>query len=266
MKKSNQNLVLNLFEHTKTEDKAKQAAADKVEKADDRKQKFEQLIKGEYKDLYSQKIKDIVSKRFKGIDELKDKLAAAQDILAILSEKYGIDEGDLDALRSKVMTDDSLISEQAQRKGIDAESYRYIRNLERQNEYLKKQMSRSKEQAQIARWYNETEAIAKEYPDFDINEEIENAKFIELIKNGVDMKTAYEVVHHADIINRIKQSTAAQAQKTAAEQMQSRDSRPVENGLSAQSPALIKTDISKLTPEQRADIARRVAMGEKITF
>ena len=50
------------------------------------------------------------------------------------------------------------------------------------------------------------------------------------------------------------------------ERLLSQKRRPVENGLSAQSPAIIKTDVSKLTPEQRALIAKRAAMGETITF
>ena len=267
MKKFDTKVLLTLFEQTKPQEKAEPT---KDNAAEERKQKFEQLIKGEYKDLYSQKIKDILSKRFKGIDELKDKLAGVQDIIDILSEKYGTDKGDLSTLRTKVMEDDSLIREQAQRKGLDVESYRYIKHLEQENQYYKDSIARSKEKTKLAdtigRWYNETELVSKEYPEFDINTEIENAKFIELIRNGIDMKTAYEVTHHSDIIEKIKQATAADAAKAARQQMQSVNSRPVENGLSAQSPAVFKTDVSKLTPEQRAEIARRVALGEQIRF
>ena len=263
-------LMLTLFEQAKNDDKAKQSEEEKTTSDRERKEKFEQLIKGEFKDLYSQKIKEIISKRLKGVEELRDRLAETEDIIGILSEKYGTDTADLASLRSKVMEDDSLLSEQAEKKGLDVNSYRYIKNLEQENRYYKNQIARTREKAQMAdaigRWHNETELVSKDYPEFDITAELENAKFIQLIKNGVDMKTAYEVTHHNDIIEKIKKSTSEEAAKAAREQMQSVNSRPVENGLSAQSPAIFKTDISKLTPSQRAEIARRVAMGEQIKF
>ena len=48
--------------------------------------------------------------------------------------------------------------------------------------------------------------------------------------------------------------------------MRSVKSRPVENGSNDLSAAILKSDVSKLTPEQRAEIAKRVARGENITF
>lgn len=270
MKNSRTLLLLNIFEQKDNEKNTTPAQTPAAEPEAERKEKFEQLIKGEYKDLYSRKIKDIISKRLKGVDELKEKLAGMQDIIDILGEKYGVDTDDISALRTKVMEDDSLISEQADKKGVDVKNYRYIKSLEQENRYYKELAERDREKAQMAdaigRWYNETEQVAKDYPEFDINEEMENAMFIQLIRNGVDMKTAYEVVHHPDIIEKIKKTSSENAAKAVREQMESVNSRPVENGLSSQSPAIFKTDVSKLTPDQRAEIARRVAKGEKISF
>ena len=270
MKNSKTHLLLSLFEQKNDEKNINPAQSQNKDADADRKEKFEQLIKGEYKDLYSRKIKDIISKRLKGVDELREKLAGMQDIIDILSEKYGVANDDISALRTKVMEDDSLISEQADKKGIDVKNYRYIKNLEQENRYYKECAERDREKAKMAdaigRWYNETEMVSKDYPEFDINEEMENAMFIQLIRNGVDMKTAYEVVHHPDIIEKIRKTSSENAAKAVREQMESVNSRPVENGLSAQSPAVFKTDVSKLTPEQRADIAKRVARGEQISF
>ena len=270
MKNSRTLLLLNIFEQKDNQKNTTPAQTPAAAPEAERKEQFEQLIKGEYKDLYSRKIKDIISKRLKGVDELKEKLAGMQDIIDILGEKYGVDTDDISALRTKVMEDDSLISEQADKKGVDVKNYRYIKSLEQENRYYKELAERDREKAQMAdaigRWYNETEQVAKDYPEFDINEEMENAMFIQLIRNGVDMKTAYEVVHHPDIIEKIKKTSSENAAKAVREQMESVNSRPVENGLSSQSPAIFKTDVSKLTPDQRAEIARRVAKGEKISF
>ena len=124
MKNSKTHLLLNLFEQKNISPAQPKAAEPEAE----RKEKFEQLIKGEYKDLYSRKIKDIISKRLKGTEELKEKLAQMQDIIDILSEKYGVDANDISELRTKVMEDDSLISEQADKKGVDVKEA-YEKNI-----------------------------------------------------------------------------------------------------------------------------------------
>lgn len=236
----------------------------------DKKAEFEALIKGEYKDLYCEKIKEIISKRLKNTDALKEKLAKADQIIEVLADRYKTDKGDLEKIAELVSGDDELISENAKEKGIDTQNYRYIKSLEKENHYYKELQNKEKQQQamehQIKKWYDESEQLAQNYPDFDMNSEVANEKFVALIKNGVDMKTAYEVVHHDEIINAIKDKSAKEAEKQTTERLLSVDRRPVENGLSAQSPALVKTDVSKLTPQQRANIAKRVSMGETITF
>ena len=52
--------------------------------------------------------------------------------------------------------------------------------LDKQNKEIKQQLDN---------WYNQSEEIAKEYPDFDLDGEIENVKFVDLLRKGVDMKT-----------------------------------------------------------------------------
>ena len=150
MKNSRTHLKLNLFEQKTAEKIAEPAQTNIAESEAERKEKFEQLIKGEYKELFNRKIKDIISKRLKGMDELKDKLAGMQDIIDILSEKYGVDTDDIPALRTKVMEDDALISEQADKKGVDVKNYRYIKNLEQENRYYKERAERDREKAKMA--------------------------------------------------------------------------------------------------------------------
>ena len=58
--------------------------------------------------------------------------------------------------------------------------------------------------------------------------------------------------------------------KSAAQQVtdnvRARGARPAENGVSSGSGFLVKSDVSKLTKKDRAEIARRAAHGEKIVF
>ena len=239
-------------------------AADKKEiiqpDANDKKAEFEALIGGEYKDLFSEKVKEIISKRLKGTDDIKSKLAKYEQVIELVANKFGIDKNDIDVIKEKVenststepkdKTPDNKNAEyETLKKEIDA--FKQMMEQEKQNKEIKQQLDN---------WYNQSEEIAKEYPDFDLDSEIENEKFVDLLRKGVDMKTAYQVAHLEDIMSAKVNSSNDE------ERLLSQKRRPVENGLSAQSPAIIKTDVSKLTPEQRALIAKRAAMGETITF
>lgn len=251
-------------------ERQEKAAAEKAAKPTDPKAEFEKLIRGEYKEAYEEKIKENLAKRFRENEELRKKLDDANEILAELSERYNMDFEDTDGLKRAVHADDGLFADEAQRQGMDVETYRYMKKLERENLGYKKQIEKSRRESEAAemmkRWYNNSRELADSYPDFDMTAEIDNPKFIKLVQNGIDLKTAYEVVHIADILDRERDSAATEARKDAELEYRSRDNRPYENGLSAQSSALIKNNVGSLSAKQRAELAKRAARGERITF
>ena len=83
---------------------------------------------------------------------------------------------------------------------------------------------------------------------------------------GVSVKAAFEALHHEEIMAGAMQYTAKTIAKKTADGIASRNNRPVENGLGAQASANVRADVSKLTKADRAEIARRVARGERIVF
>ena len=215
-------------------------------------------------------IKENLSKRFKENEALKSQLEDAKEILFSLSGRYSIEPGDMESLKSAVNADDELFQKEAEKQGLDVKNYRYLKNLERENEAYRKFFEKERLEREAAdtmrQWYDMSEALAKEYPDFNISKEAENPKFIALIKAGVDLKTAYEAIHHKDILDLAKEDAASKARKEATREYLSREARPEENGLSARSSAIIKTDVSKLSAKDRAELAKRAAKGEKISF
>lgn len=237
---------------------------------EERKAEFEKLIKGEYKDVFSDRIKENISRRFKETDALKKQLAQTEEVVDMLKSRYGLEEADIEAVKEAVDADDSYLKEEAQKRGIKVEDLRYIKNLEQENARLKKDTYEAIKKAQmkekVEALYKQSNETKEEYPDFDIQKESENPKFASLIKGGVDVKTAYEVIHHDDIISKIVDKTAKETQKKTAESIRSVQSRPQENGTGDNSSALIVKDVSKLTKKERAEIAKRVARGENITF
>ena len=62
------------------------------------------------------------------------------------------------------------------------------------------------------------------------------------------------------------QFTAKQVEQKLTNKIVANGARPTENGMTSQSASLTKSDVSQLTKADRAEIARRVARGEKIRF
>ena len=56
------------------------------------------------------------------------------------------------------------------------------------------------------------------------------------------------------------------AQRLAAKRIASRAARPDENAMGGTGGTLLKTDVSKLTRSDIADVSRRLARGERISF
>ena len=64
----------------------------------------------------------------------------------------------------------------------------------------------------------------------------------------------------------VEQSAARAAEKQVVDTIRAKGARPAENGTAAQSAFTVKDDVSKLTREDRAEIARRAARGDSISF
>lgn len=236
----------------------------------DRNAEFEKLIKGEYKEIYDAKVKDTIQRRLKSTKETVDKYNALFPTLEMLSKKYGVDASDIEALNKAIEEDNAYYEEEALEKGMTVEQLKTIRKMERENAELKRQMHDASVRENADRiyeqWLNQSEALKSVYPSFDLNLELQNQRFVDLLKNNIDVRTAYEVLHKDEIIPAAMQFTAKQVEQKLTNKIISGGARPVENGISSQSSAVIKSDVSQLSKEDRQEIIRRVARGEKIRF
>ena len=236
----------------------------------DRNAEFEKLIKGEYKDLYDAKMQDTIQKRLKGQKETVDKFNALTPTLDLLASKYGVDAGDIEALNKAISEDDSYYEQEALDKGLTVQQLKEIKKMERENANLKAQMEEAQRQENgkklYAQWMQQADEAKKVYPSFDIKAEMNNPKFVDLLRSNIDVRTAYEVLHKDEIIPAAMQFTAQTVESKLAKKIASNGARPTENGMSSQSAAVVKSDVSQLSKEDRAEIIRRVQRGEKIRF
>lgn len=246
-------------------------AAEVVENpTEDRNAKFETLIKGEYKDLYDQRMQDTVQKRLKSTKETVEKYEALAPTLEILAKKYGVDASDVKALNKAIEEDDAFFEEEALELGMTVEHLKELRKVKRDNAELTKKLEEKdrRENANkiYSEWMNQAESAKQVYPSFDLRAEMQNPKFVDLLKSNIDVRTAYEVIHKDDIIAGAMQFAAKKVEQNITNKIIANGARPSENGNSSQGASVTKSDVSTLTKADRAEIARRVARGDKISF
>lgn len=235
-----------------------------------REAEFEKLIKGEYKDLYDRRLQYTLRERLKGPTETAKKYEALSPALEMLSKKYGVDASDPAALASAIEEDNSYYEEEASRLGIPVEQLKQLRKMERENTELRRQMQEAQTRDNAAKlyaaWMDQAEKLRGVYPSFDLDAEMQNPKFIDLLRTNIDVRTAYEVLHKDEIIPAAMQFTAKTVEQKLTNKIIAGGTRPAENGTDARSAAVTKKDVSKMTRAEREDIARRALMGERITF
>ena len=236
----------------------------------DRNAEFEKLIKGEYKDLYDARMQETIRSRLKGTKETVDKYNALTPTLELLAQKYGVDVNNIEALNKAIQDDDSYFEEEALEKGLTVEQLKEIKAMKRENEELKRQESERKNQENrdrtYAKWMEQAKQAQQFYPSLNISEEAKNPQFLSLLNAGIDVKTAFEVIHKDEMIPAAMQYTAKTVAEKVVNSIRANGSRPVENGMSSQSAATVKRDVSQLTKADRLEIERRVRNGEKISF
>ena len=231
---------------------------------------FEALIKGKYKAQYDARTQDTVQKRLKGSKETVDKYNAISPVLPLLSQKYGVDPADTAALVKAIENDSALYEKKALESGMTVETYMQFERMRQQNEAFQAQEAERSRREQEARqnelWAQQAQEAKKMYPQLDLQTEIQNPQFKRLLDAGVDVGSAYLVLHQGELIPAAMQQVAQDVEQRLANKIAAGGSRPAENGMQPHGGAVVKNDVSTMTKKDRAEINRRVLAGEKISF
>lgn len=245
-------------------------------KPEDKKAAFEAMITGEYKDAFAERTQKIINARFKQSKELEARHEALRPVLDALSVKYGIDPGDTELpkkLQEAIDADDSYFEDEANRQGVTVQQLKEMRRTERENAELKQALAeRQRQEARdgiYSEWMQQGEQVKALYPDFDFQREVsgENAEnFLKLLQVGIDVKTAYEVVHRDELLSGAIGYAVKAAQKRTVDDIRARGMRPKEagTGSSVAAARVVKADPNTWTTDDINEVARRVKAGEKI--
>lgn len=228
------------------------------------------MIKGDYKDEFNSRVQKIVQGRIGDTKALQDQNAKMQPIIDMMSRKYGVDASNIDALTKAIQEDDSIFQDEAAKKGMSVEQYKEYRKMESENEHLRlalqQQEARQQGEKTYQEWMQQAEDLKERYgiSDFSFEEETQNPDFCKMLQNGVSVEAAYKAVHFDEMLGGAMAATAKNVSSQVAKNIQARAARPVEGAVNSQPGAIVKANVSQLSKEDRAEIARRVAEGETI--
>ena len=200
---------------------------------------FETLIKGEYKEDFQKKVEEILRRRFRNQEKRREEPAKDEEKPAENEEKpEEIKENPEPAAPEP---EERPEGEEAAAEGRDSRDPRYERLL------------------------RSARAARRTYPQLDLRKELASPRFADMVLRGVDVRTAYEAVHHEEMLR----SAMGYGVQKAAEKLSRAQitGRPAENGAESQSASVERLDPRHMTAEERAEIRRRVLeRGEKVWF
>lgn len=93
----------------------------------------------------------------------------------------------------------------AAREGLSTEQYKRMKKLEAENQIMRAARENAERLAQkeqiFAKWNTEAEELGRLYKGFDLRTEVNNPDFVKLLGAGIPMRTAYETLHHDEIMS-----------------------------------------------------------------
>ena len=232
---------------------------------------FGELMRGEYNREFGEMIVQATQKAY---DSILNEQGPVGRILNALGQKYGTAPGDYEALAAAVeggvVKDDAYYEDMAMKKGISVQLAKEMDALESENA---KHRAAEQQRAEAAKmeaiqqeWDAAAERIRAEDPGFDIKMALADPDFAQMLKLGVKMEDAYKARYFDDIMARRTTQTAKTVEKGVEARIRQRGARPAENGTNPGGAAVLKTDVSKLTPQQCEELERRAMRGQIITF
>lgn len=247
-----------------------EGSANQTKSIEERRKAFEEMIDGEYKDVYAEKFQKAFDRRFKDVKGMETSLSAQKPIIDMMMQRYNIADGDVAKLQSAIEQDHRYWEAEAEQAGMSTEQYAAIKKLERENQQFRLMAQREQGQRQAAQqwmqWERDAAVLQQTYENFDLRAESQNPHFMKLLGQHWPMKDAYEMVHRDEIAAAKERKAAEAAEARIKASLQNNASRPIENGTSSQSAAIVKSDVNSLSRKDRAEVVRRARRGEKIAF
>lgn len=193
-------------------------------------------------------------------------LQAQQPIIDLLMKRFNVT--DASQLHDALMNNEHLWEDEAARKGKDWEDVRDSYARSTREEQLQSRIRELENQQHanetLQKWSQEAEVLKQTFPDFDLETEIENEEFAQLLQSGIPMGAAYKATHIDDIMRNAITYTYKTAQQQTADTIRARGMRPVENGMTGGAGVISKPDVNTWTRADREAAERQARSGRKV--
>ena len=155
----------------------------------------------------------------------------------------------------------ALVSLMAKRFGVSDSDYEGIKAA------IDEDIAKSEKSDDISEklklWQEREAQVQKLYPDFALSRELCNRDFFNLCYNGVDVMTAYQVLHFDDIIMAAMSYAISEMRKADMMRGLSENHRAREGALDDSSRKM-RQEKPKLTRKERNELIRRAERGETV--
>ena len=225
---------------------------------------------------YNKQMQATMRARLKSANGAEEKLSKITPALELLARKHGLDPAniDYDALTKAISDDDAYYEDKALQMGTSVETAKKIDQQERDTARQKRAEELSMQEQRVRNHYAGLEQQAKEFqkiiPGFDLATELKNPAFLRMTAPnvGISVRDAYYAVHHDEMQAAAMQATAKATAQNISNNIQARQRRPDENGISGQAPSATTFAYNKRSPEQREafkkELREKWARGEKV--
>lgn len=202
---------------------------------------FEALIRGPYKRAFDERMQRTISRRLKQNREELARYQAMAPTLERLARKYGVEQTDAEGLC----------------RALDAAA---------EPEPAPEEVIRQGADRLADQWRQQERQLRECYPGFDLAAELDDGRFRELLRGGMDLQSAYELCHRQEHLTAAMAYAVSAARRRFVRQLSAQGLRPSENGMGGQAGAVSRRDVSRFTGSDIDAIRRRVEKGERISF
>lgn len=241
---------------------------------------FGQLMQSEYAAEFEEAMQRAAQLAVQSVQENP----AVKELMDALGEAYGIDVQSADnlaalteAVKSGKVKNDEYYETMAAERGVSVKTARDMdrmeselqrANAERQRaEQLRAAMEHQQRAAAVrAKWEAEAAQLKVKYPEFELDEVLNNPSVADMIRRGIGLEAAYRAAYFDKLMEASTARTAQQVEQGVAARIQQRAQRPAENGAHPGGAAEMKVDVAHMTAKQRAELAKRARRGERIVL
>ena len=250
---------------------------------------FDDILKDPtHKKAFDQKVNEMFRQRFGDEKARKAKDENVSKLMLTVAQMLGQnvqDPAQLDpaALHTALMENQSLIDAAAMDAGVSSQQYRSDLQMRSENAMLKAQVAQQQEAERVnaqqmqqrqayANLQQEAAQLKSIYPQLDLDRMLQDPQTMRTVQalqiaGAKDpVRTVYEATHRAEIMGGLAARAAQTGAQKVANAVAANARRPDENGTQAQGGIQTSIDPRTLSRQQRADIRKRVARGEKISL